>query len=201
MSKWWFCFLCYGTCLYRRFSLVTRRRTYFRSFIWVIQTCFFSNDFPPLYYVVLLFMVPVFIVAFRWVLGGGLISGFLFRLLNLVFGPTILHLYQAFIEYGFAFTFIGLAGIFSNTIKDALRNEQAGKAFTYITFGTLLGSGLRFLAHFYGGIVFWGEFAPEDQPVWLYSLVYNGSYMLPSFVICAVGIYLLFKAHPRLLLR
>ncbi|HLS36291.1 MAG TPA: energy-coupled thiamine transporter ThiT [Bacillota bacterium] len=146
-------------------------------------------------------MVPVFIVAFRWGLGGGLISGLLFGLLKLVFGPTILHLYQAFIEYGFAFTVIGLAGIFSNTIKDALRNEQAGKAFTYITFGTLLGSGLRFLAHFYGGIVFWGEFAPEDQPVWLYSLVYNGSYMLPSFVICAVGIYLLFKAHPRLLLR
>src|SRR5690625_1824206 len=44
-------------------------------------------------------MVPVFIVAFRWGLGGGLISGLLFGLLKLVFGPTILHLYQAFIEY------------------------------------------------------------------------------------------------------
>jgi len=146
-------------------------------------------------------MIPVFLVAFRWGLKGGLLSGFLFGLLKLVFGPSILHLYQAFVEYGFAFTVIGLAGIFSNKLKAAISTGKTGLAFTFIFLGTLVGSALRYLAHFYGGIVFWGEFAPDDQPVWLYSLVYNGSYMLPSFVICAIGIFLLFKAQPKIILR
>lgn len=146
-------------------------------------------------------MIPVFLVAFRWGLKGGLLSGFLFGLLKLIFGPSILHLYQAFVEYGFAFTVIGLAGIFSNKLKAAINTGKTGLVFTFIFLGTLVGSGLRFLAHFYGGIVFWGEFAPEDQPVWLYSFLYNGSYMLPSFIICAIGIFLLFKAQPKIILR
>src|SRR5690625_2299747 len=61
-------------------------------------------------------MIPIFIVAFRWGLTGGLLSGLLLGLLKLIFGGTILHLYQAFIEYGFAFTVLGVAGIFSKTI-------------------------------------------------------------------------------------
>src|SRR5690625_7322397 len=54
-------------------------------------------------------MVPVFMVAFRWGLGGGLISVLLFGLLQLVFGATILQLYQAFIDFFFAFTIFSLS--------------------------------------------------------------------------------------------
>lgn len=146
-------------------------------------------------------MIPIFLVAFRWGLRAGLLSGLLLGLLKLIFGPSILHLYQAFIEYGFAFTVIGIAGIFSGRLKAAIQAGKSGLVFSYILMGTLLGSSLRFLAHFYGGVVFWGEFAPEGQPAWLYSLLYNGSYMLPSFIVCAIGIFLLFKAQPRIILR
>lgn len=148
-----------------------------------------------------LVMIPIFLVALRWGIRAGLLSGLLLGLLKLLFGGTILHLYQAFIEYGFAFTVIGLAGIFSVKLKQAIQEGKNALIFSYILIGTLLGSGLRFLAHFYGGIVFWGEFAPEGQPVWLYSLLYNGSYMLPSFIISGIGIFLLFKAQPRIILR
>ena len=34
------------------------------------------------------------------------------------------------------------------------------------------------------GVVFFGQNAPAGQPVWLYSLLYNLSYMVPSIVLC-----------------
>lgn len=146
-------------------------------------------------------MIPVFIVAFRWGLLGGLLSGFLFGILKLIFGPTVFEFRQALVDYTIAFTGLGLAGIFATKIKDAITNNKNVMVFGYITLGTLIGSLVRFLAHFYGGIVFFGHYAPEGQPVWLYSLLYNGSYMLPSFIICSIGIYLLFKANQRVLFR
>lgn len=146
-------------------------------------------------------MIPIFIVAFRWGLVGGSLSGLLFGILKILFGATILHLFQGFMDYALAFTVLGVAGIFSTKVKNAFKQNNSLKAFIYITIGVFLGTGLRFLAHFYGGIVFFGEYAPEGQPAWLYSLVYNGGYMFPSFLICAIGIYLLFQAHPRTLFR
>ena len=47
---------------------------------------------------------------------------------------------------------------------------------------------LRFICHFISGIVIWGGYCPEGQAVWIYSLTYNGSYMLPETVITAVGL-------------
>ena len=63
--------------------------------------------------------------------------------------------------------------------------------------GTFLGSALRYLAHVYSGIVFFGEFAPEGQPVAVYSLVYNGTYMLPSFIVSAIIVILVISAAPE----
>jgi thiamine transporter len=146
-------------------------------------------------------MIPIFIVAFRWGLKGGLLAGFLLGALQLVFGPTIFTPLQAFLDYIVAFTGLGLAGLFSNPVKKALNNGKAVQGFVYLTLGVLIGAGIRFLAHFTGGIVFFGEYAPAGQPVWLYSLLYNGSYMLPGFIISAVLVYFLFYKQPKTLLN
>jgi thiamine transporter len=146
-------------------------------------------------------MIPIFIVAFRWGLKGGLLAGLLWGVLQIVFGASILNLYQAFIEYGFAFTALGVAGIFAKPVQQSLKDGKIVKRFTYITLGVFIGSGLRFLAHFYAGIVFWGSYAPEGQPVWIYSLVYNSSYMLPSFILSTVVVFFLFIKQPKTLLQ
>ena len=67
-----------------------------------------------------------------------------------------------------------------------------------IVVGTVIGGFLRYLIHFIGGIVFL-EYAPEGQPVWLYSLVYNGSYMIPAIILVRLLSLLLFTSAPRLL--
>jgi len=45
----------------------------------------------------------------------------------------------------------------------------------------------RFGAHFVSGIVFFGAYAPAGQPVALYSLIYNATYMGPSAALCLVA--------------
>ncbi|HEU5141183.1 MAG TPA: energy-coupled thiamine transporter ThiT, partial [Bacillales bacterium] len=67
-----------------------------------------------------------------------------------------------------------------------------------ITIGTLFGTALRFVAHFISGLVWWRAFAPEGTPVWIYSLVYNAGYLIPSFILTAVVLVLLIVAAPRL---
>ncbi|WP_099157871.1 energy-coupled thiamine transporter ThiT [Virgibacillus ndiopensis] len=146
-------------------------------------------------------MIPIFIVAFRWGLKGGLLSGLLWGVLQVAIGPaSIYYFWQGVIEYGFAFTVLGLAGIFAKPVQRAIKDGKTKTSFLYIMLGVFIGSAFRFIAHFAAGIVFFAEFAPEGQPVWLYSLVYNCSYMVPSFIICTLVVSFLFNKQPRTLL-
>jgi len=54
------------------------------------------------------------------------------------------------------------------------------------------GSG-RFLSHFVSGILFWSAYAPPQLGPVLYSAVYNGSFLIPEFIISGILIYLLIK--------
>ncbi|RDI47914.1 energy-coupled thiamine transporter ThiT [Falsibacillus pallidus] len=144
-------------------------------------------------------MVPVFLIAYRWGVKGGLLSGFLLGLLQFITGfAQIYHPVQGFIDYFVAFTVIGFAGLFASGVREAVKNKKTGKWIGLVIVSTFIGSLLRFLAHFYTGIVFFGSYAPKGQPVALYSLIYNGTYMLPTFIISAVVIILLFSIAPRL---
>ena len=44
----------------------------------------------------------------------------------------------------------------------------------------VLGAAARFGAHFVSGIVFFGSNAPAGTPVWIFSALYNLSYVVPS---------------------
>ncbi|MHA6252023.1 energy-coupled thiamine transporter ThiT [Oceanobacillus sp. CAU 1775] len=146
-------------------------------------------------------MIPVFIVAFRWGIKGGLLSGFLWGMLQIAVGNAyILTPLQGFIDYAIAFTVIGFAGIFAKQIQEAVKDGKVKTYLTYITAGVLVGSVLRFLAHYVAGAVFFGS-AVEGQSPWIYSLIYNASYMFPSFVLSAVLVFFLFHKQPRTLLN
>lgn len=146
-------------------------------------------------------MVPVFLIAYRWGLKGGILTGFLLGLLQIILGwSKIYHPVQGFVDYFIAFSLVGVAGIFANQVKNSLRNKNKLAWVSYAIGGVLLGTGLRFIAHFYTGIVFFGSYAPEGQPVVLYSLVYNSTYMVPSFILCAIVVILVIAAAPQRML-
>lgn len=145
-------------------------------------------------------MVPVFILSFRWGLKYGLMSGFLWGLLQVIFGDAyILHWFQFIVEYFVAFAFVGFAGIFMRQIQENFAKGNKGKGFMYVTLATFVGSFARYLIHYIAGIVFWGSYAPEGQPVWMYSLVLNGPAGLGSFLFCLIVLILLISVSPRIL--
>ncbi|NHM31795.1 energy-coupled thiamine transporter ThiT [Neobacillus terrae] len=146
-------------------------------------------------------MVPIFLMAYRWGTKGGVLTGFLLGLLQLILGfSTVVHPIQGFLDYILAFATVGLAGLVAAGLKQSLAQNRKGQWMTLAVVGAFIGSLLRFICHFISGIVFFGSYAPKGQPVALYSLIYNGTYMLASFVISAILVILVISAAPRTML-
>ena len=123
-------------------------------------------------------MFPVLFFALRWGLWRGLGAGFVFGLLQLIFDGAYAWGWQSMLlDYLIAFTPLGLAGLFR------------GKAWGIFP-GTVLGCAARFAVHYVSGVTIYRIVAPTeipglgvyDNPA-LYSLVYNGAYMLPNMLL------------------
>lgn len=139
-------------------------------------------------------MVPIFIMAFRRGVKAGVITGLIFGLLNMIYNPFIVHWLQALLDYPIAFAVVGLAGLFM------LKPEQTkGFKTLMIIGGVLVGTALRFLSHFVAGVVWFGEFAPEGTPVYVYSFGYNMSYLLPTFIVCVIIVIILANASKKII--
>ena len=147
-------------------------------------------------------MVPIFLMAYRWGMKGGMLTGLLLGILQIVMGTAwIMTPVQGLIDYFFAYTAVGVSGVFMKRFIASFKEGKRWKANGYGIGGIFLGSFLRFLCHFLSGIAFFGSAAPEGQPVALYSLIYNGTYMLASFILSAVVVMMLYSAASKVLLR
>lgn len=104
-------------------------------------------------------------------------AGTVFGIVQLFLGGYGLTLAHVMLDYSVAYPCLGLAGFFE-------KSPIVGVAASLMA---------RFLAYFVSGVVFFGEYAPPELGTYVYSAVYNGSYMLPEFVISAVLIYLLIQ--------
>ena len=89
-------------------------------------------------------------------------------------------------DYIVPFTAIGLSGIFMKT--DKIKSSEAR---AYI--GMALTVFLRFVSHFVTGVVIWGQWAPDGMGKYLYSLLYNGGFLLPDLIICIAAAVLMFR--------
>ena len=147
-----------------------------------------------------LVMVPIVLIAFRWGLGAGLTTGLLIGVIQTMFGAYIVHWLQGILDYGLAFTVVGIAAVVRKPVLDAASNLNKVKMSTYIVLGTVLAGFLRYVAHTSAGAVFFSEYA-GDQNAWVYSIIYNGTYMLPATIFTAVACVLLFTAAPQLMQR
>jgi thiamine transporter len=145
-------------------------------------------------------MVPIFIVAFRWGLRVGLVSGFLWGLLQVVLGDIyFLTPLQFAIEYFVAFTFVGFAGLLYRPIQKTLQTGDRKKLLAWVITGIVVGSIARYFWHFVAGFIFWGESAPEGQSAVMYSFIANGTTVLGAIIFCSIVLVLLAGSLPRLL--
>ncbi|MCI8624174.1 MAG: energy-coupled thiamine transporter ThiT [Provencibacterium sp.] len=144
-------------------------------------------------------MAPIVLAALRRGPKWGLLTAFACSLLQMLLGGVSSPPTETFgwfvlvvlLDYVFAFTCLGLAPLFA-------RPFGKGSKVTGPLVGTVAVCLIRFLCHFFSGILIWRVYAPEGQPVWLYSLTYNGSYMLVETILTSVVTVLLYGAFSRI---
>ena len=131
-------------------------------------------------------MFPIIFFAIRWGLKPGLLAGFTFGLLQLIFDGAYACGWQSMLlDYLVAFTPLGLAGLF--------KGKKWG-----IFAGTVAGCFCRFVVHYISGVTIYKILEPTElmgttfSNPGLYSLVYNGVYMLPNTILALVIAALLY---------
>ena len=169
--------------------------------------------------VTLVSMLPVVLISYRHGVKWGLVSGAAYAMIEMAIGAkTVTAAFQpgyfgdgvlilnAFVmcllDYLVAFTVLGLGGLFRDRI------ENRGRA---LCCGVLVALGCRYVAHIFSGYILfagWAEwfFTQDGFPAWgaslvaslsptalgmLYSIVYNGMYMIPEMILTVVAAALL----------
>lgn len=145
-------------------------------------------------------MVPIFILTFRRGVIAGVLSGFLWGLLQVMLGDAYyLTPLQFLIEYFIAFAFVGFAGLLYPVIQKNVQNGNKKVALAWVVAATLVGSIARYFWHFLAGVIFWGKYAPKGMSPVVYSFIANGATMLGAFVFCSVVLVVLLASAPRLI--
>lgn len=136
---------------------------------------------------VALTMVPILLIAFRRGPVAGMVTGGIYGLLSMLIAGVIYHPMSILLDYLLAFGLVGIAGFFRKSLPAVLG-------------GTALGIGCRFLSSLISGAVLFAEYAPMGQNPWMYSLIYQATYMVPELLICLVVMGILYTKAKRFFL-
>ena len=139
-------------------------------------------------------MLPLVMVSFRYGTKWGVFTAFVYSILQCLLGldnvqyATSVGMAIAIIllDYIVAYTVIGFSGIFKDKAKNFKSALILGISITFFA---------RFLCHFATGWVIWDALWPNEfgMAAPLYSLCYNGSYMLAEAIISSVCGMIIFK--------
>lgn len=169
--------------------------------------------------VTLVSMLPVVLISYRHGVKWGFVAAGAYALLEMALGAKTVSaaflpgyfgdgamvwnaLLMCALDYVLAFTVLGLGGIFRNRI------ENRGLS---LACGSLVALGARYLCHIASGYILFGGYAQwyftqEGFPGWgaqlvesmtpellgiVYSVVYNGMYMIPEIILTAVAALIL----------
>jgi thiamine transporter len=123
-------------------------------------------------------MVPILWLALRRGPKVGITAGVIYGLIQLIILPYVVNPVQLLLDYPLAFGVLGVAGFFKK----------------WSVVGAAVGISGRFIMHFVAGVMYWAPiYAPSLNP-FVYSAVYNGSYLLPELLISGFVLYLLQKS-------
>ena len=165
-------------------------------------------------------MFPVVLLSYRHGVKWGLLSGFVYALLQMALGgSTVTAAFQpgyfgdgtlifkailmCALDYLAAYTALGLGGAFRRRLPPR----------TALVLGSVLALSARYLCHILSGYILfagWAEwfFTQDGFPAWgaslvsalspnalglTYSIVYNGMYMIPELILTAIAAALLGK--------
>lgn len=119
---------------------------------------------------VALTMIPILLISYRRGVVSGILTGSIYGVISLMIAGVIYHPMSILLDYILAFGLLGLAGFFK-------RNRSG------LILGTVCGVGARFISSTLSGAVLFADYAPAGQNPWVYSLVYQATYMVPELII------------------
>ena len=159
-------------------------------------------------------MLPVVLISYRHGMKWGFVAAFTYSLLQMALGAKTVSaaflpgyfgdgsmifnaILMCALDYVLAFTALGLGGLFRN-----MKCKPAG-----LVCGGLVALGARYLCHIFSGYILFGSYAEwfftqEGFPAWganlvqslnptvlsiVYSVVYNGMYMLPEMAVTTIA--------------
>lgn len=136
--------------------------------------------------------VPIIIYSYRRGIKNGFSAALVLSVYQLLTGlknfawvsGIAAYLIVALADYIIAFGCLGFGGAFKGKLKNPA---------TELTVGSVVVCFVRFICHFISGVTIWTDYCPADMIVPVYSLLYNGSFMLAETIITVVGVLALSK--------
>ena len=156
-------------------------------------------------------MLPIIVVSYMYGTKWGLLTAFVYSIMQMLLGFNTVSAFflpgdsqmvwwraiiVCLIDYVIAYTVLGFGGVF--------RKRFGSKKASVL--GSILATSLRYIAHIVSGAIFFGTwaewfFTQDGFPAWgetilntfsgdalatVYSIIYNGTYMIPEIIITAV---------------
>ena len=142
-------------------------------------------------------MLPLMLFSVSYGVGPGLLAGLAYGLLQYLQGGWWLNVWQFILDYLLAFAALGLAGIAHN------------KSDKWMYIGIPVAALGRAVSAILAGLMWVAGSAPEDLVIGstqfssplLYSIVYNGTYLVPDTLICLVLAFLVGKQLVKVMKR
>ena len=132
--------------------------------------------------------LPLIIIAYRYGVGWGCLTGLVYSLTQMVTTSSFGYVTGFWsvvavvaLDFLLAFTTVGFAGLFRRSKKQPL--AMMG--------GAILFGALRYLCHVIAGATVWAGIAIPTGAALAYSLSYNLTYMLPETIILAAAAYMI----------
>ena len=145
--------------------------------------------------VTLLSMLPIMLIAIKNGTAWGVGTAFVFSLFQLVQAVIEGNVFPYCTTLGIVVLCVAFDYIVPFTVLGfcAPGKKQFGEIGIYVGIAGVCIA--RFLCHFATGVVIWGQWA-EGMSKGLYSLLYNGQYMLPEMILTLVAAVILLRAKP-----
>ena len=166
-------------------------------------------------------MLPIVLISYRHGVRWGLTAGFGYSLVQMALGADVVTaafqpgyfgdgtqifraLTMCLMDYVLAYTLLGLGGCFRGKIRSkgvslmcGAVTAMAGRYLSHIFSGYILFSGWAEWFFTQEGFPAWGTSLVESlSPAalgWIYSIVYNGMYMIPEMILTAAAALLIAK--------
>ena len=118
-------------------------------------------------------MLPIVVIALRRGMGIGVLTGALYGIVDFFIDPyPPVHWIQPLLDYPVAYASVGLAGAFAPAWRTVADSTAVARLTTLVA-AVATGAAVRYGVHVISGAIYFGEYAPEGQPVWVYSALYN----------------------------